>query len=140
MNRIKVALVVIVAALTLGTLQVARASTALSGRWAGTAFAAERCVSIKVRPDAMLVSSDVDIQIRVSRHEDHRWLAIAWDSDIGNAGSRTISLEGEHAPALFQWWENQYPPANYRFLARVLDSRGQELGSAQAQIRTVLPE
>ncbi len=42
-NKFKVALVLLVvllvAALTIGTLRVARASSALSGRWAGTAFA-----------------------------------------------------------------------------------------------------
>lgn len=108
----------------------------LLGLWSGTLFAAERCVSLTVRPTAMLISSDVDVQVRVTRHEDHRLLSVAWDSDTGNAGSRLFALEGEHERVLFQWWENQYPPANYRFEARVFDGRGEVLGVARAQIRT----
>ena len=66
----------------------------LLGLWSGTLFAAERCVSLTVRPTAMLISSDVDVQVRVTRHEDHRLLSVAWDSDTGNAGSRLFALEG----------------------------------------------
>lgn len=108
----------------------------LLGLWTGRAFAAEKCVSLKVRPTIMLLRSDVDVQIRVSRHDHHRLLFIEWESDIGYAGSRAIGLEGADAPVLFQWYERQYPPANYQFVARVFDEMAREVGRAGAQIVT----
>ena len=112
----------------------------LLGLWTGSAFAAERCVSLTVRPTAMLISSDVDVQARVARHADHRALTVAWDSDVGAGGSRFFDLEGADDRVLFQWWNPNQPAGAYVFEARVYNARGEVQGTARAHIRSIESE
>ena len=110
------------------------------GVWTGTLFAAETCVTLNVRPNVMLVQGDVDVQARVRRHGDHRGLAVAWDSDVGVAGSRWFDMEGDRDRVLFQWWNRHQPAGNYVFLATTFDALGHETGRATATIRSVEQE
>lgn len=107
------------------------------GFWVGTASAAEHCVAITVRPAVMLTRGDVDVQVRVQRHDHHRGLSVVWDSEDGSGGSRWFDLEGAQARVLFQWWNRSQPPAHYIYAARVFDAQGQELNQARTEIRTI---
>ena len=98
--------------------------------------AAERCVQLQVRPRILLFRGDVDVQARVARHADHRTLKVAWDSDAGAAGSRTLDLEGDRDQVLFQWWNRAQPPGNYVFEARVYDAGGRQVGFDQQRIHS----
>jgi hypothetical protein len=107
------------------------------GFWTGTVYAAERCVAIKVRPTIMLTRGDVDVQVRVQRHDHHRGLSVVWDSEDGYSGSRWFDLEGAQDRVLFQWWNKSQPPAHYIYAARVFDAQGRELDQARIEIQTL---
>lgn len=91
-------------------------------------------VLLLVRPQILLRRGDVRIEARVSRHADNRRLAIAWTSDVGTAGSTQRPLEGEDAQVLHTLNLPGQPPANYRFVAVVIDRTGKVCARAEAEI------
>jgi hypothetical protein len=113
----------------------------LLGLVTGHALAADRCVRLQVRPQVLLVRGDVDVEVHVGRHGDHRWLQIVWESDTGPSGGREIPLEGEAARPLFQWRERRWPAANYIFQATVLNAAHEVIARSDRQmIRTASVE
>jgi len=93
-------------------------------------------VRLQLRPRVLLNRGDVDVQVRVPRHAENRRLTVAWDSDQAGAGSREFALEGDRAPVLFQWWNQDQAPAHYVYEARVFDDRGRQIGDARADIHS----
>ncbi len=96
-----------------------------------------RCVHLHLRPQVLISLGDVDVQVRVARHADHRALVVSWDSDRGFAGSRTFDLAGDHDRALFQWWNRDQPAAHYVYEARVFNAAGRSLDVDRKEIQTI---
>lgn len=95
---------------------------------------AQSCVTVRVRPAAMMRESDIDVQVRVARHADHRRLIVAWDSDAQAGGRRERTLAGDADKVLFQWWHLHQPAGNYLFVAWVLDGRARVLGTDRVRV------
>lgn len=103
------------------------------------AHAAEPCVRLHVRPLVMIGWSDLDVQMRVTRHADHRHLRLDWRSDRGSAGASERQLEGEASAVHYQHWLRTQPPANYDVEATVHDDRGRIAGRDRARILAAAP-
>ncbi len=103
---------------------------------ASHAEARGRCVTLQLRPLILISLGDVDVQVRVARHADHRALLVSWDSATGFAGSRTFALNADHDRVLFQWWNKDQPAAAYVYEARVFDDRGRSLDVDRKEIHT----
>lgn len=96
--------------------------------------AADRCVRLSVRPRVMIVNQDVDVQVRVWRHTDHRRLGIAWTVDGLPGGSSTRDLNGETAAFLHTLWLRDQPPGDYEFVVVVKDTFDRIVGSDRLSI------
>ncbi len=103
----------------------------------GTAYGAERCVTLQVRPTVMLQRADIQVEARIVRHADHRMYVVAWTSDIGSEGSTQRQLEGADAAVLQTLSLRDQPAGHYLFTAAVFGPRGQLLARDQAEIRTL---
>jgi hypothetical protein len=101
---------------------------------AAIASAAEPCVRVKVRPTVMLVKQDIDTQVRVYRHADHRELLISWTYEGEPGGSSTRQLDGDTAAFLHTLWLRDQRPGNYEFTAIVRGAGGRVLGSDHIRI------
>lgn len=107
---------------------------------AASVYAAEPpCVQLKVRPQILLHRGDIDVQIRIARHDDHRLLRVEWDSETGWAGSSETHLNGAAAPVLHQFWLDDYPPATYEFLSTITNADGRVVGRDRARILSPEP-
>ncbi|HVL65737.1 MAG TPA: hypothetical protein VM364_00615 [Vicinamibacterales bacterium] len=111
--------------------------TFIVGLWCGTQVHAASCLTLKVRPQAMLRRGDVSVEARIPRHADHRLLAVSWLSENGKDGGYQVPLEGDQAPAVRTDWLRDMPPAHYVFTAAVIDSRGKVVGRDRAEILTI---
>jgi hypothetical protein len=97
----------------------------------------ERVLDLLVRAGGtrfMLTRSDIRIECRVARHVDNRRLTLSWSSDSGTVGASQRWLEGEDAPVLHVWNLPSQPPANYMFVATVIDRTGKRRAREEARI------
>jgi hypothetical protein len=102
---------------------------------AASADGAVPCVRIQVRPQTMLRRNDLDVQARVCRDDRNRQLRIEWDADPrGWVGSSETQLSGATAPIAYQFWLEDYPAANYDFLATSRDGNGRILSAGRARV------
>jgi hypothetical protein len=91
-------------------------------------------LTLLVRPQLMLQRGDIRLEARVPRHADNRRLAIAWTSDVGSAGATQRQIDGEDGPVLHVLMLSSQPPANYLFVATVIDRAGKACARAEASI------
>lgn len=115
----------------------------LMGICAGAALmAAEPCVKMTVRPLVLLpmTRADIRVELRIARHDDHRWYALSWTSDEGSTGSSQRQLEGAESPVTQTHWLKSQPAANYFFATAVYDRAGKIVGRDRGEIHMPLSD
>jgi len=98
-------------------------------------LAGEPRLTLQVRPQVMLTGSDIQITVRVAKHEDNRRLVVVWDSIKSGAGQSQVSLEGAEAPVIHDFRLRDQPPDTYEILAILYDWRGKVVARESATIQ-----
>lgn len=85
-----------------------------------------RAVQLQVRPRICLHVCDWQIEARVARHRENRWLALTWND--GDEGSSWIPLAGDRSAFLQTRHVRRVGPGEYIILATVIGTGGRIRG------------
>jgi hypothetical protein len=111
----------------MGLLTAAGVTTPMHG--------AER-VSIRVTPTVALAPADVTINAIVEPNAANRLIVVVADSG-GYLRRSEEGLDGDSAPRANRFRLSGLPPGEYEIRVTVKGASGQELGSANAQVRVI---
>lgn len=119
--------------------------------------AAHKCVTVRVtpcvyaaRPVLMApVGTTLCAEVRVEPHPDHRFVEVLWESESGQVGEASQTLEGDSDPLLVRapgFKQTFSEGGNYQVLVKVCttrpvrDERCRPVhGSATARLRIIAP-